>query len=152
MTEPSTRPPFSERIAAAKAAGEFARLIDDVAFARMLGLSLVFAGEELHGRLAYAPRNIGNTALPALHGGTIAALCESTAIFELLWQQEAQVLPKVVSITIEYLRSGKPVETWAHARITRAGRRVANLHVEAWQDDRARPIATATAMLLLGNA
>jgi acyl-coenzyme A thioesterase PaaI-like protein len=150
MTE--SRPPFAERIAAAKAAGSFTQLIDDVAFARMLGLSLVFVGDELHGRLAYAPRNIGNTALPALHGGTIAALCESTAIFELLWRQEALVLPKVVSITIEYLRSGKPVDAWAHARITRAGRRVANLYVAAWQDERERPIATATAMLLLGTA
>jgi len=150
MTE--SRPPFFERIAAAKAAGTFTQLIDDVAFARMLGLSLVFVGDELHGRLAYPPRNIGNTALPALHGGTIAALCESTAIFELLWRQEAQVLPKVVSITIEYLRSGKPVDAWAHARITRAGRRVANLYVAAWQDERDRPIATATAMLLLGTA
>jgi acyl-coenzyme A thioesterase PaaI-like protein len=150
MTE--SRPPFAERIAAAKAAGSFTQLIDDVAFARMLGLSLVFVGDELHGRLAYAPRNIGNTALPALHGGTIAALCESTAIFELLWRHEALVLPKVVSITIEYLRSGKPVDAWAHARITRAGRRVANLYVAAWQDERERPIATATAMLLLGTA
>lgn len=150
MTDP-TEPPFSERVATAKAGGTFTSLIDNVAFARMLGLSLAFVDGELHGRLAYAPRNIGNTALPALHGGTIAALCESTAIFELLWQQDARVLPKVVSITIEYLRSGKPVETWAHARVTRAGRRVANVHVEAWQDDRSRPIATASAMLLLGG-
>lgn len=145
------RPPFAERIAAAKAAGAFTRLIDDVAFARMLGLSLVFADGELHGRLAFAPRNIGNTALPALHGGTISALLESTAIFEILWQKDELVLPKVVSITIEYLRSGKPVDTWAHARVTRAGRRVANVHVAAWQDDRERPIATASALLLLGG-
>jgi acyl-coenzyme A thioesterase PaaI-like protein len=145
------RPPFAERIAAAKAGGEFTRLIDDVAFARMLGLSLAFVDGELHGRLAYAARNIGNTALPALHGGTISALLESTAIFELLWQKDELVLPKIVSITVEYLRSGKPVETWAHARLTRAGRRVANVHVAAWQDDRERPIATATALLLLGS-
>jgi acyl-coenzyme A thioesterase PaaI-like protein len=145
------RPPFAERIATAKAAGTFTSLIDDVAFARMLGLSLAFVDAELHGRLAFAPRNIGNAALPALHGGTISALLESTAIFELLWQKDELVLPKIVSITVEYLRSGKPVDTWAHARVTRAGRRVANVHASAWQDDRDRPIATATALLLLGS-
>lgn len=145
------RPPFAERIATAKASGRFTRLIEDVAFARMLGLSLELADGELHGRLAFSPRNIGNAALPALHGGTISALLESTAIFELLWQKDERVLPKIVSITVEYLRSGKPVDTWAHARVTRAGRRVANVHVSAWQDDRERPIATATALLLLGG-
>jgi acyl-coenzyme A thioesterase PaaI-like protein len=117
----------------------------------MLGLSLELEGDELRGRLAYSPRNIGNAGLPALHGGSIASLLESTAIFELLWRQEPVVLPKVVSITVEYLRSGKPVETWARARVTRAGRRIANVHASAWQDDPARPIATATVMLLLGG-
>ena len=149
MTDP--RPPFADRIATAKSAGSFTRLIEDVAFARMLGLSLEFVDGELHGRLAFAERNIGNSALPALHGGTISALLESTAIFELLWRKDELVLPKIVSITVEYLRSGKPVDTWAHARVARAGRRVANVHVAAWQDDRERPIATATALLLLGG-
>lgn len=147
----SAAPDFAARVAAARADGEFTRLVDTIPFARMLGLSLVFAGDELHGRLAYAPRNIGNAALPALHGGTIAALLESTAIFAIIWENSPPQLPKVISITIEYLRTGKPLETSAYARITRAGRRVANVHVEAWQDERERPIATATAIFLLGG-
>lgn len=150
-SSPPSGPDFAARVAAAKADGEFTRLVHDIPFARMLGLSLVFEGDELQGRLAYAPRNIGNAALPALHGGTIAALLESTAIFSIIWEKDAKVLPKIVSITVEYLRTGKPVETSAHARITRAGRRVANVHVSAWQDDRERPIATATAILLLNG-
>jgi acyl-coenzyme A thioesterase PaaI-like protein len=156
VTEPAG-PDFAARVAAAKENGEFTRLIENIPFARMLGLSLDLSSRpsgpdrELIGRLAYAPRNVGNTALPALHGGTIAALLESTAIFAIIWEKDPPVLPKVVSITIEYLRTGKPVETFAHARITRAGRRVANVHVEAWQDERERPIATATAIFLLGG-
>ncbi|HET6583270.1 MAG TPA: PaaI family thioesterase [Nannocystaceae bacterium] len=149
MSEPPA-PDFAARVAAAKNAGEFTRLVHDVPFARMLGLSLAFVDDELVGRLAYAPRNIGNAALPALHGGTIAALLESTAIFAIIWEKDPPVLPRIVSITVEYLRTGKPVETSAHARITRAGRRIANVHAAAWQDDRARPIATASAIFLLG--
>ena len=37
-------------------------------------------------------------------------------------------------------------ETFTRAIVQKAGRRVANLHVEAWQDSRTRPIA-----MLRGN-
>ena len=37
----------------------------------------------------------------------------------------------------------------ARALVTRQGRRVVNVRVEAWQDDPAKPIATANALLLI---
>jgi acyl-coenzyme A thioesterase PaaI-like protein len=58
-------------------------------------------------------------------------------------------LPKTITITVDYLRSGHAVDTYARGVVTRQGRRVANVHVEAWQDDRARPIATAHAHFLI---
>ena len=39
--------------------------------------------------------------------------------------------------------------TFALGRITRLGRRNANLAVEAWQDDRKRPIASAVMNILM---
>jgi acyl-coenzyme A thioesterase PaaI-like protein len=92
---------------------------------------------------------IGNPALPALHGGSTGALLESAAVFELLFRLEAVVLPKIVTITIDYLRSARPLDTHARGVITRQGRRVANMRVEAWQLDRAQPIATAHAIFLV---
>jgi len=47
---------------------------------------------------------------------------------------------------VDYLRSGRPRESFARATVQKAGRRVAHLHVEAWQDSRTRPIA-----MLRGN-
>ena len=53
-------------------------------------------------------------------------------------------LPKTVDFTVDYLRSGLPRDSYARARITRSGRRYASVHVEGWQDNRARPHAQAT--------
>ncbi|RYZ35655.1 MAG: PaaI family thioesterase, partial [Myxococcaceae bacterium] len=60
-------------------------------------------------------------------------------------------VPKVISSTVDFLRSGKAQDTFARAFITRQGRRVANVRVEAWQDDRTRPIASSHALFLLSE-
>jgi acyl-coenzyme A thioesterase PaaI-like protein len=153
-----TESDFAERIATAKRERTFASLVDGIPYAKFLGFSLRVDGAPdgsdglgpLVGVLGYAPRNIGNSALPALHGGTLGALLELTAMFELLWRSDAAKLPKVIGCTIEYLRSGKPQETFAAAQIVRQGRRVAPLRVVAWQDDRSRPIASASVQFLIG--
>ena len=59
------------------------------------------------------------------------------------------MLPKIVTITIDYLRSGRPLDTFAKASITRQGRRVVNVTAEAWQEDRTRPIARGNAIFLI---
>ena len=159
MTEPSEpttpREPGApctslvELIARARAADDPALLAGAIPYSRFMGLTMERHAEELRGRLRYADMLIGNPALPALHGGTIGALLESTAIFQLLWEADTAVLPKTIGITVEYLRPGRPVDTWAVGVLTRQGRRVANVRVEAWQEDRARPIAIGLAHFLL---
>jgi acyl-coenzyme A thioesterase PaaI-like protein len=136
-------------IAEAKRTNEPGRLTDIVPYARFMGLSMRHVAGELLGLLTYSDMLIGNAALPALHGGAIGALVESTAIFQLLWEAEMVVLPKTIDITVDYLRSGRPVDTWAKGVLTRQGRRVANVRVEAWQEDRQRPIAIAHAHFLI---
>ena len=137
------------RVTAARAAGDVGGLTDIIPYAQFMGISATEVDGELIGKLAYSPILIGNPALPALHGGTLGALLESTAIFELLWRSETIVLPKTINITIDYLRSAGPLDTFAHGAVTRHGRRVANVRAEAWQDDRARPIAIAHAHFLV---
>ncbi len=135
-------------IAEAKRANQPGRLTDIVPYARFMGLSMRHVAGELLGMLTYSNMLIGNAALPALHGGAIGALLESTALFQLLWESETVVLPKTIDITVDYLRSGRPVDTWAKGILTRQGRRVANVRVEAWQEDRQRPIAIAPGHVL----
>jgi acyl-coenzyme A thioesterase PaaI-like protein len=153
---------LEECLAEAKRCGDPQRLLDAVPYSRLLGLSArlearldaaardPIAGEvELITTMRFADHLIGNPALPALHGGSLGALLESAAVFELLWRAETIVLPKTITITIDYLRSGGPIDTHARGIVTRHGRRVANVHVEAWQADRGVPVATAHAIFLV---
>jgi len=139
-----------ERIADAKD-GKFERLPELIPYAQFLGLQLSVVDDDIICTMPYKPQLIGNFALPALHGGTIGAMLESAAVFKLLWSTETDQLPKIINITIEYLRSGKPVDTHAQAFITKHGRRVVNVRMEAWQAERDRPISIAHAHFLLGE-
>jgi acyl-coenzyme A thioesterase PaaI-like protein len=138
-----------DKLALAKANGDYGALLDAVPYSKFLGLSARLDGDELVTTMSYAEQLIGNPTLPALHGGTLGALMESAAIFELLWRAETIVLPKTITLTIDYLRSGAPVDTYARSIVTRHGRRVANVRVEAWQRDRQTPVATAHAIFLV---
>src|SRR5207248_4622771 len=137
------------RLTDARRSRDYPAILDAVPYSRFLGLHAEMTGDELITTMRYADHLIGNPALPALHGGTLGALLESAAIFELLWQSETIVLPKTITITVDYLRSAATVDTHARGNITRHGRRVANVDVVAWQDDRARPIASARAHFLV---
>jgi acyl-coenzyme A thioesterase PaaI-like protein len=143
------------------------RLVASVPYIQHLGVVFDRRGDELTAQLVYSERLIGNPALPALHGGAIGAFLEITAIMELAWAmiwermegggtEAARIeagdfppLPKTIDITIDYLRSGLPRDAYARARVNRSGRRYASVHVEAWQDNRARPFAQATGHFLM---
>jgi acyl-coenzyme A thioesterase PaaI-like protein len=62
------------------------------------------------------------------------------------------LVPKTITITIDYLRSARPVDTFARGIVTKQGRRVANVRVEAWQEDPAQPVAAANAHFLVKTA
>lgn len=140
---------MEQRIAQSRETGDISGLIDLVPYYRFLGLTMRATPE---GPLCAIPGDaklVGNPTLPALHGGVIGALLESAAIMHLIWARESGSLPKIINLTVEYLRSARPVETTAAASVTKLGRRVANVRVEAWQDDRAKPVAYANALFLL---
>ena len=102
-----------ERLTAARATQDFQSLVDMIPYAGWLGLSTALQGDELITTMRYGSHLIGNPALPALHGGTLGALLESAAIHELLWRSETIVLPKTITITVDYLRSAAAVDTHA---------------------------------------
>ena len=121
-------------------------------YAEYLGLStrrddgdeLLFVmpfGEKVTGRPGY------------LHGGAIAGLLEFAAfgaLYEALGVDRPDVKP--VNVTVQYMRGGINHDTYAAARVTRLGKRVANVEAHAWQLDRTRPIAAAQLNILLRRA
>ncbi len=133
----------------ARRSGDWGPVSRAIPYLGYMGISADSTSGELIGKMAFEQKLVGNPALPALHGGSIGALLEATAVFELLHAAETVLLPKTITLTIDYLRSGKPVDTLAKATISKQGRRVASVHVEAWQEDRERLIATANAHFLI---
>jgi uncharacterized protein (TIGR00369 family) len=124
-------------------------LADKIPYAKAMGISFTQEDEKLIGRMEFEQVLIGDIGVGALHGGTIGALLESTAIFSILWEVADTKMPKTINLTVQYLRSGRPKTTYASAVITRHGRRVANVSATAWQEDPAKPIAVAHAHFLL---
>jgi uncharacterized protein (TIGR00369 family) len=127
-------------------------LLDNLPYARFLGLQTQLNGDDLTVVMPFADRLIGNPMLPALHGGSTAALLEMTAVAQVSLTYPRLRLPRPINVTVAYLRSGKPVDVFAQARINKAGRRVAHVVAEAWQEERRQPIATLTAHFLLDGA
>ena len=86
---------------------------------------------------------IGNPILPAIHGGVVGGFLEHAALMLLLRELAPGQLTKTVNVSIDYLLTGKLEETHARGSVTRQGRRVVNVRVEAWQADPSMPIALA---------
>lgn len=112
-----------------------------IPYAQFLGVRAELAGDEMTLILPFSERLIGNVVLPALHGGVVGSFLEITALAQLSISVGLARQARPIDVTVEYLRSGRPVTSFARAEIKRIGRRVANVHVEAWQESRARPIA-----------
>ncbi|MGB5950191.1 MAG: PaaI family thioesterase [Parvibaculum sp.] len=125
------------------------KFIEAIPYARFLGISVDQKGNEITTVLKFDEKLIGNPALPALHGGVIGAFLEMTAIIQVAFETGMPSIPKPIGLTIDYLRSGKPLDTYGRAHITKQGRRVVTVQAEAWQEDRARPIASAHGHFLL---
>lgn len=142
-------------------------LVSGIPYMNWLGIRFDRRGDELTAVLPFEQKLIGNPHLPALHGGVTAAFLEMTSIVELAWTamwedlesgrivpdaampESLPRLPKTIDFTVDYLRSGLPRDAYARANVVRSGRRYASVHVEAWQDNRARLFAQATGHFLM---
>lgn len=85
-----------------------------------------------------------------MHGGAVASLLEAAgfaAVNEALAaRQGADGVAmdwQLVTTTVDYLRPGIAMPTYAQARFDKLGGRSASVAVEAWNTDRSKPVATA---------
>jgi uncharacterized protein (TIGR00369 family) len=126
-------------------------LLTTLPYARFLGLLTQREGDLLTVTMPFADKLIGNPVLPALHGGSTAAMLELTAVAQVAVLYPRLALPRPINVSVTYLRSGRPLDVHARARISKAGRRVAHVQAEAWQDDEAQPIASLSAHFLVAE-
>ncbi len=99
-----------------------------------------------HVRMEFHDRLIGAVSLPALHGGTVAALL-ATAAGDLAAQAGAS---RMVAISIQYLRAGRAEATSASAEVERRGARSGVINAVARQAHGARIVARAQATFIAG--
>src|SRR6185369_8580860 len=125
------------------------RLVAAIPYARLLGMDVEETSDGIECVLAFTPPLIGNTRLPAIHGGVIGSFLEMTAILRLVAESGLDNVPRPISLTIDYLRSAGPRETRARAEIFKLGRRISHVHVIAWQEARDRPVASANGKFLM---
>ena len=131
-----------------------AQIVDALAqipYAKALAIRPLLMGDELTLILPYAPHIIGNPMLKALHGGAVGAFLETTAIVQLWLMGEPKPLPKPIGINLDYLRRGKPKDTYARAEVAKQGSRVANVRVRAWQERYDEPISILHGHFLLSK-
>ena len=126
-----------------------AALLTAVPYARFLGMTAQLAGDEMTAILPFSPHLVGNTQLPALHGGVLGAFMEMTALMQLSIRETQRRQPRTIDVTIEYLRPGRALTLYARADVRKVGRRIANVQVEAWQETRASPVAALRGHFLL---
>ncbi|MBB3984399.1 PaaI family thioesterase [Sagittula sp. NFXS13] len=164
MTRPAPEP---VQVVKQRRDAALSALVNGMPYVSWLGVQFDRRGDELTAVLPFHEALIGNPNLPAIHGGVTAAFLEITAMVTLNWtwlwgdvesgvldaeemaQGKLPRLPKTIDFTVDYLRSGLPRDAYARAFVTRSGRRYASVRAEAWQDNRDRPLAQATAHFLM---
>jgi len=115
-------------------------------FSRCLGIRVEADGWLV---MPFSPGIIGNPILPAIHGGITGAFLETTAIVGVMSELGVRAFPKPIGLTINYLRSGRAIDSHASVSIVKQGRRVIAFEAKAWQDDPAKPIASAFGHFML---
>ncbi len=137
-----------------RAEGDVAAWLLLIPYARRIGVSVETdsAGEGLCFRLEPHAGNVGNILLPALHGGVVAAFMETAATLDLMLAAREARLPRIVDLSIDYLRTARAVPTFARCSLLREGRRLANVRVSAWQEHESSPVATARLHFVLDES
>ncbi|MBI2384126.1 MAG: PaaI family thioesterase [Gammaproteobacteria bacterium] len=123
----------------AREGGDLSLLRARVPYAAFLDVQVTLDQGVPRFRMPFRRSLIGNTVLPAIHGGAVAGFMENAAILHLLLLLEETRVPKSIDFSIDYLRSANPVDTYAACEVARQGRRVAQVQIRCWQDEEGHP-------------
>ena len=145
-------------------------LIFQIPFCNALEIQIDNLENEIIPYLPFKKDFIGNTKIPALHGGVIGSFLEITAIIHLTWtiffkknisnisqeqisfiknKQFVFQIPKTIDFTIDYLNSGRSVGCFAKAKVNKIGRRYASISVKTWQEKPSKPFALGLGHFLI---
>ena len=101
--------------------------------------------------LDYRPEFLGDVAAGLWHTGPAISLADATAGLAVFLGLPEPGSIATLDLRMDYLRAGLFRDTFDECRITHLGRRIANVHISAWQKRREEPITIARAHFLLSE-
>lgn len=123
-------------------------LLAQVAFAGHVGLVADRVGDDVVLVLPAGEVHVGDASRGSVHGGLVAAALELAAWLHLRCDLTGEV--EAVDFTSAFVREVRLSALFVHASTVRRGRRFAHVRVEAWQRDRADPVAAGQGTFALG--
>ena len=127
-------------------------LLNRIPYARFIGARAERTESGLECVLPFREDLVGNTALPALHGGLLGAFLELTALLRLIDETRETGVPRPINFSVDFLRSAGAKDTRARATFFKLWQRIANVHVVAWQDDESKPVVAGNGKFLLASS
>ena len=128
---------------------KYSEILSKISYAQLLKIKVNIDSEKVIFVLPENEMNIGNSLIKALHGGAIAGFMETAGVAYLMVASDTFKFPKIINISIDYLRSGSLKDLFADCVITRQGNRVANVSVRCWHTATNCLIATSRMHFLL---
>lgn len=115
-----------------------------IPFLRFLGMRILDIEDGLaRMELPFRPELIGDPSRPALHGGVLATLIDTTGGFALWTQVSPEDRVSTIDLRVDYLSPGGPEVLLCEAKVVRVGNRVGVIDARTWQPSQPeRTVAT----------
>ncbi len=130
------------------------KFIEAIPHARALKMNFVAVGEgTAEIEMPYDEKLVGDPATGVIHGGAVSALMDTCGGAAVVSHPGAPLGTATIDLRIDYMRPATPGQTIvAKATCYHVTRSVAFVRAVALDDDRDRPVATATGAFTYGAA
>jgi uncharacterized protein (TIGR00369 family) len=122
------------------------QFIETIPHSKALGMTITEIGDGLAEiSMPYDPRLIGDPETGVIHGGAVSALMDTCGGAAVMSHPQSPAGTATIDLRIDYMRAATPGQTvYARAECYHITRSVAFVRATAFDDDRTRPVATAT--------
>ncbi|NNF23208.1 MAG: PaaI family thioesterase [Rhodobacteraceae bacterium] len=130
------------------------QFIEAIPHSRALAMSLVEIGDgEAEIEMPYDERFVGDLRTGVIHGGAVSALMDTCCGTAVMTHPSHPAGTATMDLRIEYMRAAKPGQAIrTRATCYHVTRNVAFVRAIAMDDDRDRPVATATGAFTVERA